>query len=298
MRNSISWSCLSAVFCALPFIVVGLGLCSSAAVLFDAPAAWAQDKKVDLPDDIIPEDEPAAANKPAAKEAKKPSDAKPAAAAEPENGQRSMLVWLYKSLGPMYSIIFLGISISFVAILVMNFLGARRESFMPAALIAQFEEHLNAKKYQEAYELVKSDESFLARVLSVGLSKLSQGYQPAIEAMQEAGEDENMKVEHRLSYLALIGTISPMVGLLGTVDGMVAAFMVIAQSSTSPKPSELADGISMALVTTLVGLYLAIPAIAVYNILRNRFARLVLEVGIASEDLMSRFSCAGKKKKD
>ena len=133
-------------------------------------------------------------------------------------------------------------------------------------------------------------------MLSAGLARLSYGYPQAIEAMQEVGEEENMRLEHRLSYLALIGTISPMFGLLGTVDGMVQAFDVIAQSTVSPKPSELAQGIATALVTTLVGLWLAIPAIAAFNILRNRVSRLVLEVGIVSEGLMSRFQNVGPKK--
>ncbi len=120
-------------------------------------------------------------------------------------------------------------------------------------------------------------------------AKLSSGYDQAIEAMQEVGEEENMKLEHRLSYMALIGTISPMVGLLGTVQGMIKSFNVIATSPTTPKPSELAEGISTALFTTLIGLAIAIPAIAAYNLLRNRVAQLVLEVGILSEGLMSRF---------
>lgn len=113
--------------------------------------------------------------------------------------------------------------------------------------------------------------------------------------MQEVGEEETMKLEHRLGYIALIGTISPMVGLLGTVDGMVTSFQVIANTPTQPKPSELAGGISTALITTLVGLWLAIPAIAIFGIMRNQMARLTLEVGIVSEGLMSRFSTMGKK---
>ena len=137
--------------------------------------------------------------------------------------------------------------------------------------------------------MAKADESFLGLVLSAGLEKLQTGYEQAIEAMQEVGEEENMKLEHRLSYLGLIGTIAPMVGLLGTVVGMVESFSVIAQSTVTPKPADLAEGISKALITTLVGLVIAIPAIAVYNIIKNRIARLVLEVGIVSEGLMSRF---------
>jgi biopolymer transport protein ExbB len=153
-------------------------------------------------------------------------------------------------------------------------------------LVEGFEEHLNATEYQEAYDLARNDESFLGKVLSAGLAKLSAGYAQAIEAMQEVGEEENMMLEHRLSYMALIGTISPMVGLFGTVHGMIKSFNVIAISESAPPASKLAEGISTALLTTLIGLAIAIPAIAAYNILRNRTARLVLEVGTVSEGLM------------
>ncbi len=225
-----------------------------------------------------------------------PPAAAPADAAASPPPRQSYLGWLYGSLGLLYSVIFLSLSFALVAVFVMNVLMARRDSILPQHLIDGFEAHLNAKKYQEAYELARNDDSFLGKVLSAGLARLSVGYPQAIEAMQEVGEEENMRLEHRLSYLALIGTISPMFGLLGTVDGMVQAFETIAHSPVSPKPSELAGGIAMALVTTLVGLWLAIPAIAAFNILRNRFARMVLEVGIVSENLMSRFQNVGPQK--
>lgn len=207
----------------------------------------------------------------------------------------SFLFWTFRALGWSYSVAFLGMSFVFVALLVMNMLTLRRDNVVPVHLVEGFEAHLNEKRYQEAYELAKNDDSVLGQVLSAGLAKLSAGYPQAIEAMQEVGEEENMKMEHRLSYIALIGTLAPMVGLLGTVDGMIRSFSVIAQSTTTPAPSELAEGISTALVTTLVGLLIAIPAIAVYNILRNRVARMVLEIGILSEGLMSRFENVGKK---
>ncbi len=224
--------------------------------------------------------------------AKAPAPSEPTA---PTGEEQSMLEFFFVALGWFYTIVFLAISFVFVALVVMNLLAARRENIVPVALVQGFEQHLNDRKYQEAYELAKNDDSFLGQVLSAGLAKLSQGYPQAIEAMQEVGEEETMKLEHRLSYIALIGTVSPMVGLLGTVDGMVASFMVIARSETAPRPSELAIGISTALITTLVGLWIAIPAIAIYGILRNRFQRLTLEVGIVAESLMSRFQNVGKK---
>ncbi|MEX2171685.1 MAG: MotA/TolQ/ExbB proton channel family protein [Pirellulales bacterium] len=210
--------------------------------------------------------------------------------------KQTYLQWFYGALGFRYTVIFLALSFTFVALFVMNVLAARRENILPPDLIQAFEAHLDAKQYQEAYELARNDDSFLGKVLSAGLAKVSTSYSEAVEAMQEVGEDENMKLEQRLGYLALIGTIGPMFGLLGTVDGMVQSFTVIAEAVTAPKPSELAQGISKALVTTLVGLWIAIPAIAVHHILKNRIARLVLEVGIVSEGLMSRFQHMGGKK--
>ncbi len=203
----------------------------------------------------------------------------------------------FSALGWLFFPVFLALSFTLVALLIMNILTARRDNVVPLQLVEGFENHLNEKQYQEAFDLAKSDESFLGQVLAAGLAKVSVGYQQAIEAMQEVGEEESMKLEHRLSYIALIGTISPMVGLFGTVWGMIVSFKVIADHpDVTPKPYELAAGISTALVTTLVGLAIAIPAIAAYNILRNRVSRLVLEVGIVSEGLMSRFEISDETK--
>lgn len=208
---------------------------------------------------------------------------------------KNALIWVIESLGWLYVIIFLFISFTFVALFVMNLLAARRDNVCPVHVVETFEQHLNDKQYQEAYELAKNDESVLGQVLAAGIAKLSKGYPQAIEAMQEVAEEENMKLEHRLSYIALIGTISPMVGLFGTVHGMIDSFSQIALGGGTPDPSKLAEGISKALLTTLVGLAIAIPALVVYNLLKNRIARLVLEVGILSEGLMSRFESVGQK---
>ncbi|TWU59093.1 Biopolymer transport protein ExbB [Rubripirellula tenax] len=204
-------------------------------------------------------------------------------------GSQNLLAWTYDSLGLGYVLIFLALSISLVSLFVMNMLAARRDTLCPQELVDNFEARLNEKDFQGAYDMARTDESVLGQVLSAGLAKLSRGYNKALEGMQEVGEEESMKLEHRLSYMALIGNLSPMIGLFGTVQGMISSFQVIALGGSTPKPSDLAAGISTALFTTLVGLAVAIPAIAAYNILRNRVARLLLEVGVTSENLMSRF---------
>lgn len=211
--------------------------------------------------------------------------------------EKNLLAWAVEALGWFYSIVFLALSFTLVALFVMNMLQASRNNVVPPDLIEGFEEQLNAKQWTAALELAAGDESFLGKVLTAGLTKLKDRgtYPQALEAMQEVGEEENMRLEHRLSYMALIGTISPMIGLMGTVQGMIGAFETISTTSAgAPSATELAGDISTALFTTLAGLIVAIPAIAAYNILRNRIARLVLEVGIVSEGLMSRFQNAGK----
>lgn len=205
------------------------------------------------------------------------------------SGAPTLLGWTIQSLGWGYMAIFLALSVTLVSLFVMNMLAARRDTLCPQELVDSFEEKLNEKEFQAAYDMARTDESVLGQVLSAGLAKLSRGYGKAIEGMQEVGEEESMKLEHRLSYMALIGNLSPMIGLFGTVQGMISSFQAIAIGGATPKPADLASGISTALFTTLVGLAIAIPAIAAYNILRNRVTRLLLEVGVTSENLMSRF---------
>ncbi len=213
--------------------------------------------------------------------------------AEPSPSSQSFLSWMVAASG-LFGAVLLLLSFLMVAIIMMNVLQVRRENLLPQSFVEAFEGKLQGKDYQGAYETARADDSFVARVLAAGLSKLNRGYGEAVEGMQEVGEEETMEMEHRLSYLALIGSIAPMIGLMGTVYGMIESFRVIANSPTQPKPSQLAEGISTALFTTLEGLTVAIPAMIAYSILKNRMNRYVLEVGMVSEGLMSRFSSVGK----
>ena len=201
----------------------------------------------------------------------------------------NLLAWTFQALGISYTAIFFALSITLLTLIVMNRLAARQDNICPPDLVEGVEQQLAEGNAQAAAELVRTDDSFLGQVVAAGLSKLDRGHSHAVEAMQEVGEEETMKMEHNLSYMALIGNISPMIGLFGTVQGMIAAFRTIATSGSTPKPSELAMDISTALFTTLAGLAIAIPAIAVYNILRNRVQRMTMQVGVTSEELLERF---------
>ena len=209
---------------------------------------------------------------------------------------QSLLSRAKDALGLFFGPIFLLISFGLVALVMMNVLQIRRDVLLPPDFVDDFESQLDGKDYQGAYNIARDHDSMVARVLTAGLTKLNRGYSEAVEGMQEVGEDENMSLEHRLSYLALIGSIAPMIGLAGTVTGMIVAFDEIANSVTQVEPAKLAGGIQKALWTTLVGLGIAIPAMVAYSVLRNRVSRLVLEVGMVSEGLMARFQTLGRSK--
>jgi biopolymer transport protein ExbB len=219
-----------------------------------------------------------------------PATALPSAPAPPPN----LLVYYVKALGLTFVIVFLGLSFALVALLVMCFLQLRRAVLMPPDLIENFEGHLGRKEFQQAYELAKADDSYLGRVLAAGLVKLQVGYQQCLDAMRETQAEEAMRLEHKISYVSLVGALAPMFGLLGTVSGMVSAFTVIAQSATQPKPAELATGISQALVTTLIGLWLAIPAVACFSLFRNWLERFNSDIEAESVRLISKVPVAKK----
>jgi biopolymer transport protein ExbB len=240
------------------------------------------------------------AGEPAPEEAAPPAAPAAPAPAQPAPAQReSLLLWIYKAEG-IFFFPQLAMSIVLVAMIVLYSMQVSRKEFMPAALMDGIENNIKEKKFQEAYDLAKTDESLIGRLVTAGIVRFQTSggqYPQALEAMQEVGEDDGMKFDHRLSYLAMLANIATMVGLLGTVWGMVAAFMVIAQSDTSPKPSELAQGVSQALVTTVWGLLQAIPAVVAHTILKNRISRMMLETGIAAERIVGRFPYLGKGSK-
>ena len=181
------------------------------------------------------------------------------------------------------------ISILTVALIVQYFIAIRRDNILPPAVLDHVRELFDEKQYGEAIEVTADEPSFLSYVVHAGLSDASHGY-PAMErAMEEAAEERTTKFLRQIEWLNLIGNISPMLGLLGTVWGMILAFQELAASGGTADPSELSDSIGIALVTTLLGLAVAIPSLAVYAIMRNRVDSLTSEAMVAAQDLISTF---------
>jgi biopolymer transport protein ExbB len=203
-------------------------------------------------------------------------------------GGESIPAWAIRASGPIGVAILL-MSIYLVSLVVWMFLHYRSAVTAPRELVGDVQDLLDQSKYNEAYHRLAEDDSFLAHVLAAGVRKLPAGMLPANRAMELANEDVTMKMEHRTTYLATVGTLGPMIGLVGTVYGMIQAFRVIALAGASPQASDLAKGISTALFATLEGIAISIPAIYFYALFRNRIARLSLEVGLTAESLLERF---------
>ena len=218
------------------------------------------------------------------------ADGPDAAAGEDAPKKQNYLSWMFHALGWFFTLVFALLSLAMVALIVMNIVSLRRSVVAPPELTEQFGELLDENKFQEAYELAKDDESLLGKVLATGLARMPNGYEKATQAMQDVEQEETMRLEHQLGYLALIGNLAPMIGLFGTVVGMIASFQAIAAGGSAPSPQKLAEGIATALFTTELGLAIALPALAAFDILKNRLARFILDVSVISDNYMGRFS--------
>jgi biopolymer transport protein ExbB len=124
------------------------------------------------------------------------------------------------------------------------------------------------------FTLVREDDSFLGRVLTAGMAELPFGLSEARLAMDRTGDAETVGLEKQISMLAVLGTLGPMIGLIGTLKGMISSFSVIAMSDVQLKASEVAGGISEALLLTFEGVALSVPAIYFYAVFRNRVASI------------------------
>jgi len=186
------------------------------------------------------------------------------------------------------------LSIVTLAFIVQYFVTIRRTNILPTPMREQISALFETKSYREAIELTANEPSFLSYVVHAALAEAPHGY-PAMErAMEEAAEERTTKLLRKIEWLNLFGNVSPMLGLMGTVWGMIMAFFQIVEKGGTPEPKELANAIGIALVTTLLGLAVAIPALSVYAFMRNRIDELTSEAMVASQDLISNFR-PGKK---
>jgi biopolymer transport protein ExbB len=225
--------------------------------------------------------------------------AKTAAPAAPVEGttppaRRNMLQWAIAASGPIGGFLLL-LSIYFGALVIRLFMEFRVSEAVPAALVDRLEAAIRDKKFQDAYDACKDNDSFLARLVRTGIANLPNGRPEAKEAMETAAEEIVTTMEMKISYLAIIGTLGPMIGLVGTIWGMIMSFQEIANAAgAQPKPEKVAEGISTALFITLEGVSLSVPAIFFFAFFRNRIAQMTMEATRVADRTINSLVAAAK----
>lgn len=196
--------------------------------------------------------------------------------------------------GGTIGLIIWGLSIVMVALGIQFFITIRRGTLVPDLVRQQIQTMFDNKQYREAIEMTAAEPSLLSYVVHAAMKEAAHGYAAMERAMEEAAEDRATKLMRRIDWLNLLGNIAPMLGLLGTVWGMILAFMEIVQAKAMPSPDKLAYAIGIALVTTLLGLSVAIPSLGMYAVLRSRIDELVGDSMLISEELLAAFRPAAK----
>jgi biopolymer transport protein ExbB len=166
--------------------------------------------------------------------------------------------------GGMVGLLILLLSMVSVGFMIEHGLTIRKNVLMPEPVLEELDQLLRQGQVDEAVDacLAPQNQSLVASVVLAGLERYRSsefGFAEYKAAVEEAGEDQTGRLYRKTEVLGLIGSIAPMLGLMGTVLGMIKAFNTIAASGGAAKPDELAGGIGQALVTTLMGLVVAIP---------------------------------------
>jgi biopolymer transport protein ExbB len=176
-------------------------------------------------------------------------------------------------------------SIGLFALIVLLAMDLRMTTCIPPAFVEEFTDTVNKRRFKEAFDLARNDTSFLGRILTAGMGRLQYGLEDAREAAFNTVESVKAGKEQLITYLATIGTLGPMIGLVGTVFGMILAFMELGRGT--PDASKLSKAISHALVLTLGGVALALPAIFCHAFFRNRLIRITMDSANIADDLLT-----------
>ena len=180
--------------------------------------------------------------------------------------------------GALILIVLLGLSIAAAYLVFDQTMTLRRREILPDGLAETVRHALQRGSVDEADTACQRSPSVLAYALSSGLAESDSNWQQVEKAVEDAMAEQSARLMRRIEYLSVIGNIAPMVGLLGTVTGMIIAFQQVAISQGDAGAGDLAEGIYQALVTTVGGLLIAIPALAAFAICRNRVDALMAEV--------------------
>jgi len=186
----------------------------------------------------------------------------------------------------------IALSIVTVALTIEHCMSIRRATIIPPDAARRTEALIADKKYVDAIKFTAEDPSMIGYVLHSCLGEASNGFSAMERALEDALEERSARLFRKIEYVNIIGNVAPMIGLLGTVMGMILLFAEIHAADTFPGARIVADRIAIALITTFWGLAVAIPALSIYAIFRNRIDVLTAECALAAEHIVAVFKPA------
>ncbi len=199
--------------------------------------------------------------------------------------------------GPIMYIIIL-CSVLALAVVLERFFQLRMARINTKDFMSKIAATLKRNKIMEAIEMCNNTPGPIAHIMKAGILKHDRPRSEIREAIEDVGVHEVPRLEKNLGVLATIAHIAPLLGLLGTVTGMVRAFQVIQEKATSlypVNPGDLAGGIWEALITTVAGLSVAIPTFVAYNYFVSRVDGFVLDMEKSATDLLNILTTRGDK---
>ena len=185
-------------------------------------------------------------------------------------------------------------SIIGLAVSIDRFIMLRKAKINVPAFMVRIRGFIKKKDISGAISYCMQEKSPVANIVRKGLKKYKYGHDRVKDAIENAGRQEVSKLEKGLSVLASVAGIAPLLGFLGTVTGMIQAFMTIQDLAGAANPSDLAGGIWEALITTAFGLIIGIPAFALYNYFLSAVKKLVGEMETVANDVIDVIQDGGK----
>lgn len=224
------------------------------------------------------------------KAAAAPTESGPAAPAAPAQRPPQGFFEILFSGGPVgiaIMLVLIALSLTAAYLVFEQALSLRKKELIPQDLSDDVRRLVERGQIAEAIARCNQQPSLLAFPLIYGLNEAGGGWSEVEKAMEDALAEQAARLFRRVEYLAVLGNIAPMVGLLGTVTGMLMSFKEVADTQGHAGASQLAEGIYQALVTTVVGLIIAIPALGAFAIFRNRVDQFVAEAAYAALHALS-----------
>lgn len=173
-----------------------------------------------------------------------------------------------------------------VAILFERLLALRKIQINTRTFVLQVKNMLLRDRLTEAVDLAKSTPGPIAKITAAGLAKHDRNREEIKEAIEAAAQTEVYLLEKNLGILGTVAAISPLIGFLGTVTGMIKAFMQVQSLGGNVDAGVLAGGIWEALITTAAGLIVGIPALLFYNYIQGKIEHHVFEMQVSSTELL------------